>query len=379
MANMTFKTNLLPNSDLGYNLGSTTAQWNIYGNLIGTANYALQSNTADNAMHSSSATYAASAKSLDLYEARGITTTLNKEANYVGAGKMFHLIASSSTTTASNGKPPMGDANILQMNWDNSGGYDAQLAISTAANRMEFRDQISTSKAWREVVTSTPGTAAGSNTRPIYISTAGVATICDATLGVSISGNAATATKLGTSTVGNNLNGIYLNGGAPTTLATHYYHYDVTEDWSSYSWHKVCEITVTSAYADYWIKFLISAGDNADIHGILTVRIRTSADVAYETMQVRWANRSTSIPLSDFVGVYTQNGTTSVKAELWCHMRGRWAGYSFRVLDGGARAGGGTNYWGMMASTSGHGTANRTAGTGAVTSSDTPTYGAAWN
>ena len=113
MANMTFKTNLLPNSDLGYSLGSTTAQWNIYGNLIGTANYALQSNTADNAMHSSSATYAASAKSLDLYEARGITTTLNKEANYVGAGKMFHLIASSSTTTASNGKPPMGDANIL--------------------------------------------------------------------------------------------------------------------------------------------------------------------------------------------------------------------------------------------------------------------------
>ena len=35
MANMTFKTNLLPNSDLEYSLGSTTAQWNIYGKLFG--------------------------------------------------------------------------------------------------------------------------------------------------------------------------------------------------------------------------------------------------------------------------------------------------------------------------------------------------------
>ena len=37
MANMTFKANLLPNSDLGYSLGSTTQQWMIYGDLTGTA------------------------------------------------------------------------------------------------------------------------------------------------------------------------------------------------------------------------------------------------------------------------------------------------------------------------------------------------------
>ena len=34
MANMTFKTNILPNSNLEYNLGSTTKQWNIYGRLF---------------------------------------------------------------------------------------------------------------------------------------------------------------------------------------------------------------------------------------------------------------------------------------------------------------------------------------------------------
>ena len=33
MANMNFKANILPNSDLTYNIGSTTAQWNFYGHL----------------------------------------------------------------------------------------------------------------------------------------------------------------------------------------------------------------------------------------------------------------------------------------------------------------------------------------------------------
>ena len=46
MANMTFKANLLPNSNLGYSLGSSTQQWAIYGNLIGNANTAIKlSNT----------------------------------------------------------------------------------------------------------------------------------------------------------------------------------------------------------------------------------------------------------------------------------------------------------------------------------------------
>lgn len=116
------------------------------------------------------------AKGLPLYEARSETTTLNKTANYVGAGAMFHLIASSSTNTANNGKPALGDANVLQMNWDNNGGYDSQLAISTGANRMEFRSRPSQSTAWREVVTSTPGTAVGSTSVPAYIETDGVAT-----------------------------------------------------------------------------------------------------------------------------------------------------------------------------------------------------------
>lgn len=67
--------------------------------------------------------------SLELYEPRTTTTSLNKAAIYGGAGAMFHMIASSSTTE---GKPPT-DANVLQMNWDNNGGYDAQIAVGTSS------------------------------------------------------------------------------------------------------------------------------------------------------------------------------------------------------------------------------------------------------
>ena len=49
MANMTFKTNLLPNSNLGYSLGSSEQKWNVYGDLKGNADTATKlSNTPNN-------------------------------------------------------------------------------------------------------------------------------------------------------------------------------------------------------------------------------------------------------------------------------------------------------------------------------------------
>lgn len=119
---------------------------------------------------------ATSADYINLYETRETTTTLNKAANYIGAGKMFHLVAAAHTSTTNNGKPPLGDANVLQMNWDNNGGYDAQLAISAQGNRMEFRDRVSTKNAWREVVTITPGAAVGAEKTPVYVNATGVVT-----------------------------------------------------------------------------------------------------------------------------------------------------------------------------------------------------------
>ena len=65
---------------------------------------------------------------LSLYEARPANINFTKSTN--GTGAMFHFVATSSTTT---GKPPA-DSSILQLNWDNSGGWDSQLALSTTAN-----------------------------------------------------------------------------------------------------------------------------------------------------------------------------------------------------------------------------------------------------
>lgn len=73
---------------------------------------------------------------LSLYEARPANINFTKSTN--GTGAMFHFVATSSTTT---GKPPA-DSSILQLNWDNSGGRDSQLALSTTANpHVYYRNQ----------------------------------------------------------------------------------------------------------------------------------------------------------------------------------------------------------------------------------------------
>ena len=55
---------------------------------------------------------------------------INFKTSTNGAGAMFHFVATSSTKT---GKPPE-DSNVLQMNWDNNGGWDTQFAISNGSS-----------------------------------------------------------------------------------------------------------------------------------------------------------------------------------------------------------------------------------------------------
>jgi hypothetical protein len=65
---------------------------------------------------------------LTLYGSRPANINFSTSTN--GAGAMFHFVATSSTKT---GKPPE-DSNVLQMNWDNNGGWDAQFAISNGSS-----------------------------------------------------------------------------------------------------------------------------------------------------------------------------------------------------------------------------------------------------
>lgn len=73
---------------------------------------------------------------LSLYGTRPANINFTKSTN--GTGAMFHFVATSSTTT---GKPP-DDSSILQLNWDNNGGWDSQLALSTTASpHVYYRNQ----------------------------------------------------------------------------------------------------------------------------------------------------------------------------------------------------------------------------------------------
>lgn len=69
---------------------------------------------------------------LTLYGSRPANINFSTSTN--GAGAMFHFVATSSTKT---GKPPE-DSNVLQMNWDNNGGWDAQFAISNGSSQHSY-------------------------------------------------------------------------------------------------------------------------------------------------------------------------------------------------------------------------------------------------
>ena len=86
---------------------------------------------------------------LTLYSGRPTNINFNKSTN--GAGAMFHFVATSSTTT---GKPPE-DSNVLQLNWDNDGGYDSQLSITNCDGHMYFRGQSAGNwNNWKTVIDS---------------------------------------------------------------------------------------------------------------------------------------------------------------------------------------------------------------------------------
>ena len=83
---------------------------------------------------------------LTLYGGRPANINFSTSTN--GTGAMFHFVATSSTKT---GKPPE-DSNILQMNWDNNGGWDTQFAISPS-NKPSAYIRSQNSGSWGEWLT----------------------------------------------------------------------------------------------------------------------------------------------------------------------------------------------------------------------------------
>lgn len=192
----------------------------------------------------------------------------------------------------------------------------------------------------------------------------------------SLSGNASTATKWAaakTITLSQGLQGsVSIDGSANVTLngaLKRCIICDESEDFASYAWHKFAETTITSNYGDASITFLVSKswGQVPTVSGILTAHVRSSSTKIYESGQFVWQVASSGIVPDDFVMVYTNTANTSVKVELWYKQGSRYDGWVFTVLKEHSR----TTYnsvWTLYTST-GHGSANRTTGTGSVVSS----------
>lgn len=156
--------------------------------------------------NASSASKASSAtKIANLYSSRPTSANLTPD----GSGGVVNLKATSSMTT---GKPKA-DGHILHFYWDNSGGWDAQLSIPTAHNApAQWRAMSSgTWCDWKSLLDNT-------NYTDYTVTKTGSG--ASGTWGINISGNAATSTKLGSSTVGGAAKPIYLNAGTATACSS---------------------------------------------------------------------------------------------------------------------------------------------------------------
>lgn len=127
--------------------------------------------------------------------------------NSAYVNKVTYILATSTMTT---GKPPT-DGHILSFGWDTSAGWGAQMSLGSKSNNhlyirgADSKDNKTTYGDWKTILDS--------SNYNIYTptKTGGGAS---GTWGISITGNAATATKLGTS-AGSGTQPVYFSGGKP--------------------------------------------------------------------------------------------------------------------------------------------------------------------
>ena len=102
-------------------------------------------------------------------------------------------------------------------------------------------------------------------------------------------------------------------------------------------WYKFASCTLNEAYSDRNIVFNVyqGYGDASTKAGILIVHFRANSRKIWESGELRWLIKTTSIPVSDFV--LAHNTTTPCVVELWCKCPNTYTGYHFEVLAEGDR------------------------------------------
>ena len=170
--------------------------------------------------------------------------------------------------------------------------------------------------------------------------------------------------------------------GATTANSAHWnlqracYMLDNTADFSSYPWHKVASIEITTTTADRTITFLVTgeyasnSGGADRKSGILVCHIRTGSSKTFSQGHLQWLARSSAISLSDFVVRYTNVASTSCTAELWVQQAERYVKYTFTVLQENDRSANANKVLWTLYNTSGHGSSSYTTGSGGFVSTD---------
>lgn len=185
----------------------------------------------DNAINSTNSTNAR--KLVNWYSAR--PTSLNAQ---FGDGSLRIFYATSSTTE---GKSP-DDATVLHLAWDNNGGWDSQLAISSPSSRVYSRFQNGgTWQPWKTLAFTTDIPSSLKNPHPLTLKANGT------TLAIYDGSSAKEA------------NFTYANVGAASASHTHSY-YAVNENYGGF---KKAERLPTSGFYQSYISGEDESGGNA--------------------------------------------------------------------------------------------------------------------
>lgn len=185
------------------------------------------------------------------------------------------------------------------------------------------------------------------------------------TWGISITGNAATATKLGTATVGSTSKGIYLNAGVPTAMSATVgdsnvpvymnagtitastwgftgttgnrvrksgYVYSATASLSSY-WGKLASITFNDV-TERDITLYVHSGAYG-YYGIVAIRTRWESATAFiVSLKIISGNL-----LADRLRLYYDASKSTGNVELWANVAAQWGTLNAYVLSSTNRTG----------------------------------------
>lgn len=118
------------------------------------ANGGTVEKTINNVSNASTADYAKSAAAGTANYLAPSPASRSTSAN-IGINGKGGLRTFKATSTMTDNKPPVGDSHIIQLDWDNTGGYDAQIAVQNSAGHMALRGMSGgTWNGWNTVLDS---------------------------------------------------------------------------------------------------------------------------------------------------------------------------------------------------------------------------------